>query len=63
MQRLVDSFRDFMFGLRLALNHAASSVLAGLVLALGIGISTVLFTTESKHRNTSGAVELNDSQL
>ena len=63
MQRLVDSIRDFKFGLRLTLKHATPSILAVIVLALGIGISTIMFTTASKLRNTSGGVELNDNLL
>lgn len=62
-QRLVDSLRDFKFGLRLTFKHLSSSILAVIVLALGIGISTIMFTAASKLRNTSGGVDLQDNQL
>ncbi len=63
MQRFLDTLRDFKFGLRLTVKHSTSSVLAVVVLALGIGISTILFTTASKLRDTSGGGDLDDRQF
>ncbi|EDY84938.1 efflux ABC transporter, permease protein [Verrucomicrobiia bacterium DG1235] len=62
-RRVFDSIRDFKFGLRLCLRFPSSSIMAVLVLSIGIALSTMMFTISYRILNTSAGADLDDSQL
>lgn len=49
---VLDTLRDFKFGLRLCVRYRSSSVMAIVVLAIGIALSTIMFTVSTKFLGT-----------
>ena len=60
---LLDFLRNFRFGLRLCSRFPESSVLAIIVLALGIGVSAIVFTMSSKLVELNAGGRINDRQI
>ena len=63
LQKLMDILKDFKFGLRLCTKHLSSSILALIVLSVGIGIFGILFTASTKLLETGSGEELDERQL
>ena len=59
----MDILKDFKFGLRLCTKHLSSSILALIVLSVGIGIFGILFTASTKLLETGSGEELDERQL
>lgn len=59
----LDSLRNFVFGLRLCSRYPESSILAIIVLALGIGISSILFTFCTKLYRLNAGGKIDDRQV
>lgn len=60
---LLDFIRNFRFGLRLCGRYPESSVLAIIVLALGIGIASVIFTASSQFMQLNVGGKIDDQQV
>jgi len=60
---LLDFFRNFRFGIRLCGRYPESSVLAIIVLALGIGIASIIFTASSQFMQLNVGGKIDDRQV
>ncbi len=60
---LQDSYRNLRFGLRLCSRYLNTSILAVVVLSMGIGIASMMYTMSSKLLDTSSGADLDDRQL
>ncbi len=60
---LVNVVNNFLFGLRISIRNRSSSLLSILVLSLGIGISTMMYTVFSKVLDMSAGADLNERHL
>ena len=63
MRTVMDTLRNLRFGLRLSYRYRGSSILALVVLSLGIGIATIMYTMSSKLMDTSAGADLDKRQL
>jgi predicted permease len=60
---LLDFLRNFRFGLRLCTRYPESSILGIIVLALGIGISVILFTLSTKFLELNAGGKIDSRQV
>jgi predicted permease len=60
---LLDFLRNFRFGIRLCTRYPESSILGIIVLGLGIGISTILFTVSTKFLELNAGGKIDSRQI
>ena len=60
---LLDFLRNFRFGLRLCTRYPESSILGIIVLALGIGVSAILFTLSTKFLEMNAGGKIDSRQV
>lgn len=60
---ILDTVRDFQFGMRLCARYPSSSIMAVMVLAMGVALATIMYTMASEILDQGAGAELDERLL